>query len=57
MLRSIGKQSGEYVESVPKKNKKVWWEEFAVKEGFVHEWVTDWNERVRSQWPRVTEVI
>jgi len=35
MLRSIGKQSGESVESVLKKKRKVTrWEGFAEKEGF-----------------------
>ena len=34
MLRSISKQSRESVWSVLKKKWKVWWEEFAEKEGF-----------------------
>jgi len=34
MLRSIGKQSRESVESVQKKKKKAWREGFAEKEGF-----------------------
>jgi len=37
MLRSIGKQSGESVESVLKKKKgRLRWEGFAEKEGFKH---------------------
>jgi len=34
MLRSIGKQSGESVESVPEKKGRLWWKGFAEKEGF-----------------------
>ena len=34
MLRSIGKQSGESVESVLEKKRKVRWDGFAEKEGF-----------------------
>jgi len=34
MLRSIGEQSGECVESVRKKKKRLRWEGFAEKEGF-----------------------
>jgi len=34
MLRSIGKQSWESMESVLKKTRKLWWEGFAEKEGF-----------------------
>jgi len=34
MLRSIGKQTGETVESVRKKKGRLWWERFAEKEGF-----------------------
>jgi len=34
MLRSIGKQSGEFVESVRKKKKRQRWEGFSEKEGF-----------------------
>jgi len=34
MLRSIGKQSGESVESVLEKKGWLWWEGFAEKEGF-----------------------
>jgi len=34
MFRSIGKQSGESVESVMKKKGRLRWEEFAEKEGF-----------------------
>ena len=35
MLGSIGKQSGESVESVPCRRKgRLWWEGFAEKEGF-----------------------
>jgi len=34
MLRSIGKQSGESVESVLKKKRKAKWEGFAKKEDF-----------------------
>jgi len=33
MLRSIGKQFGESVESVPKKKERLQWEGFAEKEG------------------------
>jgi len=43
MLRSIGKQSGESVESVLKKKKRLRREGFAEKEGF-----KPWNERVRG---------
>ena len=34
MLRSIGKQSGESVESVQEKKGRLWWEGFAEKESF-----------------------
>jgi len=36
MLRSrpIGKQSGEFLESVRKKKGRLWWEGFAQKESF-----------------------
>jgi len=34
MLRSMGKRSGESVESVLKEKKWLWWEGFAEKEGF-----------------------
>jgi len=34
MLRSIGKQSGESVESVRKKKRQATWEGFAEKESF-----------------------
>jgi len=34
MLKSIGKQSGESGESVPKKKSRLRWEGFAEKEGF-----------------------
>jgi len=34
MIRNIGKQSGESVESVLKKKRKLQWEGFAEKEGF-----------------------
>jgi len=34
MLRSIRKQSGESVQSVLKKKRKVWWEGLAEKEGW-----------------------
>ena len=33
MLRSIGNQSSEFVESVLKKKGRLWWEGFAEKEG------------------------
>ena len=38
MHRSIGKQSGESVESVIKKKKTIRWEIFAEKEGLSLEW-------------------
>jgi len=34
MFRSVGKQSRESVESVPKKKRKLRWEGFAEMEGF-----------------------
>jgi len=34
MLRSIGKHSGESMETVPKKKRMLRWEGFAEKEGF-----------------------
>jgi len=34
MLRSIGKQFEESVESVLEKKREAWWERFAEKEGF-----------------------
>jgi len=34
MIRNIGNQSGESVESVLKKKRKLQWEGFAEKEGF-----------------------
>ena len=34
MLRSVGKQSGESVESVQKRKERLRWEGFAEKEGF-----------------------
>ena len=34
MLRSVGKQSGESVESVRRRNGRLWWEGFAEKESF-----------------------
>jgi len=34
MLRSIGKQSGESVESVQEKKGRLWWERFAEKGSF-----------------------
>ena len=34
MLRSIGKQSGESVESVQEKKSRLWWERFVEKESF-----------------------
>jgi len=34
MLRSIGKHSGESVESVRKKKRRLWWEGLAEKECF-----------------------
>ena len=34
-LKSIGKQSGESVESVPRKKKRLWWEGLAEKESFM----------------------
>jgi len=48
MLRSIGRQSGESVESVPKEKKRLRWEGFAEKEA--------WNERVRGGWNIVSYV-
>jgi len=41
ILRSIGKQSGESVQSVLKKKRRLWWEGFAEKKIYV------WKERVR----------
>ena len=44
MLRSIGKQSGESVESVPEKKRKATvgtWEGFAEKEGLSLEWKSE----------------
>jgi len=43
MLRSIGKQSGECVESVPKKKRKAAVGRISRKGGF-----SAWNERVRG---------
>jgi len=34
MLRSVGKMSGESVESVQEKKGRLWWERFAEKESF-----------------------
>ena len=41
MLRSIGKQSGEFVESVLKKKRKIRWGQIAEKEGLSLEWQSD----------------
>ena len=46
MLRSIGKQSGESVESVQEKNGRLWWEGFAEKESF-KPGVEEWNPIAR----------
>jgi len=43
MLRSFGKQSGESVESVPKKKRKAMVARICRKGGF-----SAWNERVRG---------
>ena len=53
MLRSVGKQSGESVESVLKKKRKATGDGFAEKQGFSMEWKSEeWWDTNNNKYKR-----